>query len=85
MTSSEDSKKTLPEAAFLSQETMQNREGLQADGDRESIIPVPKSEYDDWLTFPDDDVTQQQSTFGREEAEKIPFVGDKARTSSLSY
>lgn len=83
MNSSEDSQKTHLDAG-LCQDTMQNQEGLQADGITESVTPAPKPEYDDWLPFPDDDVTQQQSEFGREEAEKFPFVGDKEPLSSLA-
>lgn len=36
------------------------------------------SEENDWSNYRDSDIMQQQSAIQAEEAEKIPFVGDKA-------
>ncbi|XWS54086.1 hypothetical protein CRYUN_Cryun10bG0058700 [Craigia yunnanensis] len=56
---------------------MQNQEGAIADGEKESAVSIPISEFDDWANFADDDIMQQQSAIHAEEAKKIPFVGDK--------
>ncbi|XAR65841.1 Ubiquitinyl hydrolase 1 [Bertholletia excelsa] len=63
---------------------MQNPEGLQADADMESTTPDQVSGVDDWANFRDDDIMQQQSAIRAEEAEKIPFVGDKEPLSLLA-
>lgn len=57
---------------------MQNREVPVADDEVESAASVLASEFG-WSSFVDDDIMQQQSAIRKEEAEKIPFVGDKAR------
>ncbi|GFZ06039.1 hypothetical protein Acr_18g0002090 [Actinidia rufa] len=57
---------------------MQNQEELLADGELEGITPIQASKADDWANFRDDDIMQQQSAIQAVEAEKIPFVGDKA-------
>lgn len=41
------------------------------------------SEENDWSNYRDSDIMQQQSAIQAEEAEKIPFVGDKEPLSSL--
>ncbi|CAK9171901.1 unnamed protein product [Ilex paraguariensis] len=61
---------------------MQKQEGLLTDAEMESMTSVQASEVDDWANFKDNDIMQQQSAILAEEAEKIPFVGDKARTLS---
>uniref|UniRef100_A0A5B7B370 Putative ubiquitin thioesterase otubain-like n=1 Tax=Davidia involucrata TaxID=16924 RepID=A0A5B7B370_DAVIN len=61
---------------------MQNQDGLLADAETESSIQAP--EVDDWANFRDNDIMQQQSAIQAEEAEKIPFVGDKEPLSSLA-
>ena len=57
---------------------MQNQEELLADGEMEGKTPIQASNDDDWANFRDDDIMQQQSAIQAVEAEKIPFVGDKA-------
>lgn len=58
---------------------MQNQEGLQADGEVESATSVPATEFGEWSNFADNDIMHQQSAIQAEEAEKIPYVADKAR------
>ncbi|KAF7133059.1 hypothetical protein RHSIM_Rhsim09G0128100 [Rhododendron simsii] len=58
---------------------MQNQDGLLADAEVEGISSTQASNVDDWENFRDDAIMQQQSSIWAEEAEKIPFVGDKAR------
>ncbi|KAG5532768.1 hypothetical protein RHGRI_027163 [Rhododendron griersonianum] len=58
---------------------MQNQDGLLADAEVEGITSIQASNVDDWENFRDDAIMQQQSSIWAEEAEKIPFVGDKAR------
>ncbi|XP_021900255.1 ubiquitin thioesterase otubain-like isoform X1 [Carica papaya] len=62
---------------------MQNREVPVADDEVESAASVLASEFG-WSSFVDDDIMQQQSAIRKEEAEKIPFVGDKEPLSSLA-
>ena len=57
---------------------MQNQENLDADSNVESVISIQTSDYDCWGNLGDDDILQQQSAIFVEEAEKVPFVGDKA-------
>ncbi|GMH15077.1 hypothetical protein Nepgr_016918 [Nepenthes gracilis] len=45
---------------------------------------VPKSDADNWENFRDEDTMQQQSAILAEEAEKIPFIGDKEPISALA-
>lgn len=59
---------------------MQNQEGLLADVEIESVTPGG----DDWASFRDDDIMQQQSAIHAEEAVKMPFVGNKEPLSSLA-
>ncbi|XWS39408.1 hypothetical protein CRYUN_Cryun18bG0052200 [Craigia yunnanensis] len=63
---------------------MQNQEGVIADGEKESAVSIPISEFEDWANFADDDIMQQQSSIHVEEAKKIPFVGDKEPLSMLA-
>ncbi|OMO51321.1 Ubiquitin thioesterase Otubain [Corchorus capsularis] len=63
---------------------MQNQEGAVPDGEKESAISIPISEFDDWTNFADDDMMQQQSAIHAEEANKIHFVGDKEPLSMLA-
>lgn len=58
---------------------MQNHDGLQSDGEVEPATSAPATQCDDWANFADNDIWQQQSSIQAEEAEKIPFVADKAR------
>lgn len=62
---------------------MQNQEGLQVqvDGEVESgpAPSVATPEVDEWPSFGDQDIMQQHSAIRAEEAEKIPFLGDKVR------
>ena len=57
---------------------MQNQENLDADGKVESVISIQTPDYDSWDTFGDDEIMQQKSAIFVQEAEKVPFVGDKA-------
>lgn len=50
-------------------------------GDVES---VKASEINDWESFQDNDIMQQQSAIWADEAKKFPFVGDKEPLSSLA-
>ncbi|CAK9177400.1 unnamed protein product [Ilex paraguariensis] len=59
---------------------MHKQEGLLTDAEMTS---VQASEVDDWTNFRDNDIMQQQSAILAEEAEKIPFVGDKEPLLSL--
>lgn len=36
------------------------------------------SQFEDWANFGDDDIMQQHSAIRSAEADKIPFVGEKA-------
>ncbi|KAL3507954.1 hypothetical protein ACH5RR_033336 [Cinchona calisaya] len=63
---------------------MQNLEGHIWDAETEKMNSMQPSEVDDWANFRDDHIMQQQSTIQAEEAEKIPFVGDKEPLSSLA-
>ncbi|XP_023539141.1 ubiquitin thioesterase otubain-like isoform X2 [Cucurbita pepo subsp. pepo] len=62
---------------------MQNQENLDADGKVESVISIQTPDYDSWDTFGDDEIMQQKSAIFVQEAEKVPFVGDKEPLSSL--
>ncbi|KAL0547414.1 hypothetical protein IC582_017348 [Cucumis melo] len=62
---------------------MQNQENLDTDGKAESIISIQTSEYDSWGNLGDDDIMLQKSAIFVQEAEKVPFVGDKEPLSSL--
>lgn len=62
---------------------MQNHEDL-SDGKTESMTSNPASEIDDWANFRDDDIMQQQTAIRAEEAEKIPFIGDKEPLATLA-
>ncbi|XP_022972225.1 ubiquitin thioesterase otubain-like isoform X2 [Cucurbita maxima] len=62
---------------------MQNQENLDADGKVESVISIQAPDYDSWDTFGDDEIMQQKSAIFVQEAEKVPFVGDKEPLSSL--
>lgn len=48
----------------------------------ENLTTTEPSEGDDWATFRDDQIMQQQSAI-QEEAGKVPYVGDKEPLSSL--
>ncbi|KAM6562715.1 hypothetical protein CsatB_022713 [Cannabis sativa] len=61
---------------------MQNQEGLPADGEVESSFS--NSDFGEWDTFPDDDIMNQKSLIQSDEADKIPFVGNKEPLSSLA-
>ncbi|XP_009353516.2 LOW QUALITY PROTEIN: OVARIAN TUMOR DOMAIN-containing deubiquitinating enzyme 1-like [Pyrus x bretschneideri] len=63
---------------------MQNPEGVQVDGEVESAASVATPEFDEWANFGDQDIMQQHSAIRAEEAEKIPFLGDKEPLSSLA-
>ncbi len=60
---------------------MQNKEGS---GDSEAATSIPTSILDDWENFGDDDIMHQQTAIRAEEAEKTPFVGDKARATIIT-
>ena len=64
---------------------MQNQENLDADGKAESVISIQTSEYDSWGNLGDDDIMLQKSAIFVQEAEKVPFVGDKACFTQLSF
>lgn len=68
--------------SHLQQETMQNKDGPRADGELEAATSNPTPDFDDWAKFGDDDIMQQQTAIRAEEAEKTPFVGDKARATA---
>lgn len=63
---------------------MQNQEGPQSDGEinKDSTTSNPTPEFEDWSHYADNDIMQQQSSIMMEEAEKLPFVGDKARETT---
>ncbi|CAN6551047.1 unnamed protein product [Malus baccata var. baccata] len=63
---------------------MQNHDGVQVDGEVESAASVATPEFDEWANFGDQDIMQQHSAIRAEEAEKIPFLGDKEPLSSLA-
>lgn len=60
---------------------MENEGGLQADGELEAKAAIPVPEVYAWENVRDDDIMQQQSAIRAVEAEKVPFIGDKARPS----
>ena len=64
---------------------MQNKDGPQADGEMEAATSNPTPDFDDWAKFGDDDIMQQQTAIRAEEAEKAPFVGDKARATATLW
>lgn len=66
--------------SVLGEGKMQNQEGKFGDGEMESTVA---SEFEDWANYGDDDIMQQQSAIRAAEAEKIPFVGDKAIINKL--
>lgn len=58
---------------------MHNGSESQEDGQKDSdSVAFPASELEEWANFGDDDIMQQQSILQSEEAQKIPYVGDKA-------
>ncbi|XP_027153135.1 ubiquitin thioesterase otubain-like [Coffea eugenioides] len=63
---------------------MQNLKAHDGDAETEKVSSTQASEIDDWANFKDDDIMQQQFAIQAEEAEKIPFVGDKEPLSSLA-
>lgn len=63
---------------------MQNKDGPLADGESEAATSNPTPDFDDWAKFGDDDIMQQQTAIRAEEAEKTPFVGDKARATAAT-
>jgi len=60
---------------------MQSKEAVVEDGEITSSVTFADSEYDEWNSYGDDDIMQQQYTIQADEAKKVPFVGDKARLS----
>ncbi|KAM1191367.1 hypothetical protein PS2_011665 [Malus domestica] len=64
---------------------MQNHDGVQVDGEVESAASVATPDFDEWANFGDQDIMQQHSAIRAEEAEKIPFLGDKAILKSLDF
>lgn len=58
---------------------MQNLDGHRVESETETVTSIQTPEVDDWESFRDDDIMQQQSAIQAEEGGKIPFVGDKAR------
>ena len=58
---------------------MESQGALQADAESEPKVSIPVSDVDGWENIRDDDIMQQQSAIRAEEAEKVPFIGDKAR------
>ncbi|XP_058092905.1 OVARIAN TUMOR DOMAIN-containing deubiquitinating enzyme 1-like [Magnolia sinica] len=46
--------------------------------------PTPSIDDYDWANFKDDEIMQQHSAIRAQEAEKIPFVGDKEPLSALA-
>ncbi|KAL6580077.1 ubiquitin-specific protease otu1 [Orobanche minor] len=62
---------------------MQTQEGHVVES-LTTITSAQTSETDDWATFRDDDIMQQQSAILSEEAGKMPFIGDKESLSSLA-
>ncbi|XP_010250521.1 PREDICTED: ubiquitin thioesterase otubain-like isoform X2 [Nelumbo nucifera] len=63
---------------------MQPQEELVADKELDSATSDPLLSIDDWENFRDDDIMQQQTAIRAEEAEKMPFVGDKEPLSALA-
>lgn len=63
---------------LLLKRKMQNPEEQGLDAEKENLSTCQASQPDDWANYRDDDIMQQQSAIQAEEAEKIPFVGDKA-------
>ncbi|XP_071926379.1 OVARIAN TUMOR DOMAIN-containing deubiquitinating enzyme 1-like isoform X2 [Coffea arabica] len=63
---------------------MQNLKAHDGDAETEKVSSTQASDIDDWANFKDDDIMQQQFAIQAEEAEKIPFVGDKEPLSSLA-
>ncbi|CAA0816732.1 Ubiquitin thioesterase otubain-like [Striga hermonthica] len=62
---------------------MQNQDGHVVESEMETVSSKQTSENDDWASFRDDDIMQQQSAILAEESGKIPFIGDKEPLSSL--
>ena len=60
---------------------MQNQEALPDGGEIEPVT-VPVLEFDEWASFGDDDIMQQQAAIQAEESKKVPFVGDKVRPTA---
>ncbi|XP_042498657.1 OVARIAN TUMOR DOMAIN-containing deubiquitinating enzyme 1-like [Macadamia integrifolia] len=63
---------------------MQPQEDLVLDADMDCVTSNPAKSADDWANFRDDDIMHQQNAIFAEEAEKIPFVGDKEPLSTLA-
>ncbi|RDX98726.1 Ubiquitin thioesterase otubain-like protein, partial [Mucuna pruriens] len=51
---------------------MQSKEAVLEDGEIESVA-VAESEFDEWTSFGDDDIMQQQYAIQADEAKKVPF------------
>ncbi|XP_031099208.1 OVARIAN TUMOR DOMAIN-containing deubiquitinating enzyme 1 [Ipomoea triloba] len=62
---------------------MQGQEGPTTDAEIEISASAQASEVDDWTKYGDNDIMQQHSVIRAEEAEKLPFVGDKEPLLSL--
>ncbi|CAH9083506.1 unnamed protein product [Cuscuta europaea] len=67
----------------IAEEKMQGQEGHATDDEIGSLTSIKTSEVDDWTKFGDNDIMQQHSVIRAEEAEKLPFVGDKEPLASL--
>ncbi|GER55320.1 ubiquitin thioesterase otubain-like [Striga asiatica] len=63
---------------------MQNQDGNVVESEMETVTSKQTSETDDWASFRDDDIMQQQSAILAEESGKIPFIGDKEPLLSLA-
>ncbi|XP_042501899.1 OVARIAN TUMOR DOMAIN-containing deubiquitinating enzyme 1-like isoform X1 [Macadamia integrifolia] len=63
---------------------MQPQEDLVVDAEMDCVTSNPAYSADDWANFRDDDIMQQQTAIHAEEAEKIPFIGDKEPLSTLA-
>lgn len=61
---------------------MQGQEGPTTDAEIEISASAQASEVDDWTKYGDNDIMQQHSVIRAEEAEKLPFVGDKVRVTA---
>lgn len=57
---------------------MQNKEAVLEDGE------IGSDQFDEWTSFGDDDIMQQQYAIQADQAKKVPFVGDKEPLSSLA-
>lgn len=62
---------------------MQGQDGNVTDVEIGCSASPQTSGVDDWTKFGDNDIMQQHSIIRAEEAEKLPFVGDKEPLSSL--